>query len=67
MKIIQSFALVCLACNAALAALAAPVDAFSAVWDSPSKNHHGSMPLGNDDIALNAWMTADGDLHFYVS
>ncbi len=24
------------------------------------------MPLGNGDIALNAWMTADGDLHFYI-
>lgn len=46
---------------------AAPVDAFNVVWDSPSKNHHGSMPLGNGDVALNAWMTADGDLHCYLS
>ncbi len=47
--------------------LAAPVDAYNVVWSSPSANHHGSMPLGNGDIALNAWMTADGDLHFYIS
>ena len=40
---------------------------FNVVWDSPSANHHGSMPLGNGDIALNAWMSADGDLHFYIS
>ena len=46
---------------------AAPVDAFNVVWDSPSANHHGSMPLGNGDIALNAWMTQDGDLQFYIS
>src|SRR5512139_1585567 len=46
---------------------AAPVDAFNLVWDSPSRDHHGSMPLGNGDIALNAWVTRDGDLHFYVS
>ena len=48
-------------------ATAAPVDTFNVAWDSPSANHHGSMPLGNGDIALNAWMTADGDLHFYIS
>jgi hypothetical protein len=46
---------------------AAPIDAFNLVWDSPSKDHHGSMPLGNGDIALNAWVTQDGDLHFYIS
>ncbi|MBI2924276.1 MAG: hypothetical protein HYY24_01075 [Verrucomicrobia bacterium] len=52
----------------AQAALAAePPDAFNVVWDSPSANHHGSMPLGNGGIALNAWMTKDGDLHFYIS
>ncbi len=50
----------------ALPATAAPVDAYNVVWDSPSADHHGSMPLGNGDLALNAWMTADGDLHFYI-
>jgi hypothetical protein len=49
-----------------LAARSAPVDTFDVAWDSPSANHHGSMPLGNGDIALNAWMTKDGDLHFYI-
>ncbi len=44
----------------------APVDAYNVVWDSPSANHHGSMPLGNGDITLNAWMTKDGDLQFYI-
>lgn len=61
----------CFAFAAALAAairlFAAPVDSFNVVWDSPSANHHGSMPLGNGDVALNAWMTKDGDLHFYIS
>ncbi len=50
-----------------LTAPASALDAFNVVWDSPSPNHHGSMPLGNGDIALNAWMTKDGDLHFYIS
>jgi hypothetical protein len=61
----------CLASVVALSAVvrlsAAPVDTFNVVWDSPSANHHGSMPLGNGDIALNAWMTKDGDLHFYIA
>ena len=52
---------------APLSAPAAPVDGFDVVWDSPSQDHHGSMPLGNGDIALNAWATQDGDLQFYIS
>lgn len=44
-----------------------PVDAYNVIWDSPSLDHHGSMPLGNGDIALNAWMTSQGVLHFYLS
>jgi hypothetical protein len=50
-----------------LATFAAPVDRYNVVWDSPSKDHHGSTPLGNGDVDLNAWMTADGDLQFYIS
>jgi len=60
-------ALVLIACAHPLGASADPIDAFNVVWDSPSTNHHGSMPLGNGDIALNTWMTQDGDLHFYIS
>jgi len=43
-----------------------PVDRYNVIWDSPSANHHGSMPLGNGDIALNVWMTAAGEVHAYV-
>ena len=58
--------------NAAMPRQAAPpssasaVDRYDVAWDAPSTDHHGSMPLGNGDIALNAWMTAAGDLHFYI-
>jgi hypothetical protein len=52
---------------AARAATSSPPDRYNVVWDSPSTNHHGSMPLGNGDIALNAWMTRGGDLQFYIS
>jgi hypothetical protein len=44
-----------------------PLDAYNVVWDSPSKDSSGSMPLGNGDIGLNVWAEAGGDLVFYVS
>jgi len=37
------------------------------IWDSPSRDASGSMPLGNGDIAVNAWVEEGGDLLFYVS
>jgi len=40
---------------------------YNVVWDSPSTDHHGSMPLGNGDIGLNAWVTAEGDVRFFIS
>ncbi|MEO0055436.1 MAG: hypothetical protein RLZZ50_1383, partial [Verrucomicrobiota bacterium] len=36
------------------------------VWDTPSTDARGSMPLGNGDIALNAWVEPSGDLLFYI-
>ncbi len=36
------------------------------VWDSPSKDALGSMPLGNGDITLNLWVEEDSDLLFYI-
>jgi len=53
--------------SAVTAKSATRVDAYNVSWDSPSETHHGSMPLGNGDIALNAWMTKNGDLQFYIS
>lgn len=37
------------------------------VWNSPSKDHHGSMPLGNGSTAANAWINPAGELEFYIS
>ncbi len=70
MKISKILLCVLPGCLAALLPLNAPAaseDPANVVWTSPSTDHHGSMPLGNGDVALNAWMTADGDLHFYLS
>jgi hypothetical protein len=57
------------ACGAvtAAAALAPNVDAYNVVWDSPSKDSSGSMPLGNGDIGVNVWAEADGALVLCIS
>lgn len=39
---------------------------YDVVWDSPSKDCLGSMPLGNGDIGINLWVDEDGLLQFYV-
>lgn len=40
---------------------------YNVVWDSPSKDQHGSMPLGNGSTGINAWIEPNGDLIFYIS
>lgn len=37
------------------------------VWDSPSRDSRGSMPIGNGDIGANVWVEPNGDLVFYLS
>ena len=39
---------------------------YNVVWDSPSSDYNGSMPLGNGDISLNAWVDPNGNLNFYI-
>lgn len=58
--------LMCCAPLAWVAAWGHPVETYNVVWDSPSQDHHGSMPLGNGDIALNAWATQKGEIQFYI-
>jgi hypothetical protein len=41
--------------------------AHNVVWDSPSADMHGSMPIGNGDLAANFWVEPIGDLVFYLS
>jgi alpha-L-fucosidase 2 len=40
---------------------------YNVVWDSPSQDQHGSVPLGNGSTGLNAWIEPNGDLVFYIS
>jgi len=39
---------------------------YDVVWSSPSDDHNGSVPLGNGDVTVNAWVEASGDLIFYI-
>ncbi|MDR2285971.1 MAG: DUF5703 domain-containing protein, partial [Prevotellaceae bacterium] len=43
------------------------VSQYNVIWDTPSDNSFGSMPLGNGDIGLNVWYEKNGDLLFYIS
>ncbi len=41
---------------------------YDVTWQSPSTTGpQGSMPLGNGDIGLNAWVEPSGELIFYIS
>jgi len=40
---------------------------YTVVWDTPSQDVNGTMPLGNGETALNAWVDEHGDLRFYIS
>lgn len=41
-------------------------DLYDVVWDSPSGDAHGSMPLGNGDIGVNVWAEPDGEIAFLI-
>ncbi|RQW02896.1 hypothetical protein EH223_11410 [candidate division KSB1 bacterium] len=39
---------------------------YDVIWNSPSENSRGSMPLGNGDIGINVWAERSGDIYFYI-
>ena len=41
------------------------LDAYNVVWDAPSKDATGSMPLSGGNLGLNVWVEGD-DLLFYI-
>jgi len=53
-------------CSIADAAAPADLDKYNVVWDSPSADARGSMPIGNGDIGLNVWVDPSGDLLFFI-
>ena len=42
------------------------LDSYDVTWDSPSVDSRGSMPLGNGEVTVNAWVETNGDLQFYI-
>jgi hypothetical protein len=46
---------------------ASSIDRYDVVWRSPSHDASGSMPIGNGEVGLNAWVEEGGDLLFYVA
>ncbi|MCK5906247.1 MAG: hypothetical protein KAG37_01575, partial [Flavobacteriales bacterium] len=40
---------------------------YNVVWESPSKDASGQMPLGNGDIAAGVYAIEDGDLYLLLS
>lgn len=53
--------------NNELAQGADPLLASNVVWDSPSQDSSGSMPIGNGDIGANVWVDPNGDLLLLIS
>jgi len=45
----------------------AALDACNVVWTTPSADASGSMPIGNGEVGLNAWVEGNGDLLFYIA
>jgi hypothetical protein len=43
------------------------INRYNVVWDSPSADAHGSMPIGNGDVGANVWVEPSGDLLFYIN
>ena len=44
-----------------------PLNPYEVLWTTPSADHNGTMPLGNGEVALNAWVEPSGDLRFYIA
>ncbi len=47
--------------------LAAPVERYNVVWNSPSKDHTGQMPLGNGNVAAGVYAIEDDALYLLLS
>ncbi len=43
------------------------LDSFNVVWNTPSENAAGSMPIGNGEVGLNLWVEPGGELVFYLA
>jgi hypothetical protein len=59
--------LIALLASMSLATPLLSLDKYDVVWDTQSIDSSGSMPIGNGEVALNAWVEkSTGDLLFYI-
>ncbi len=61
------FILVLLSPGLSLQAQNKRLDNFKVIWESPSTDASGQMPLGNGDIAAGVYAIEDGDLYLLLS
>jgi len=55
-------------CGAVLPLAAAPdVSRYNVVWETPSRDASGVMPIGNGDVAAGVYAIADGDLYILLA
>ncbi len=54
-------------CMLARAVADEPMARYNVVWNSPSKDASGQMPLGNGDIAAGVYAIDDGDLYLLLA
>jgi hypothetical protein len=52
---------------ATISTAAPDISRYDVIWDTPSKDAAGSMPLGNGELGINLWVEENGDLLFHLS
>src|SRR5512133_3568652 len=57
----------CFLATAVGSVYAADPDPGLVVWDTPSADSNGTLPLGNGEVALNAWIEPSGDLRVFIA
>jgi alpha-L-fucosidase 2 len=60
-------AAVCLVISTSTYGQDTKLDDYDVTYNTPGPGSQASMPLGNGDIGLNAWVETDGTLSFYIS
>ncbi len=62
-----ALALLSKSCAASEVRVKSGVEKSNVVWNSPSTDSRGSMPIGNGDIGANVWVEPTGDLLLLLS
>ena len=69
MKILKWFLIGLISCIASIIIHSQPsqLSNYNIIWESPSKDASGQMPLGNGDIAAGVYAIEDGDLYLLLA